>query len=138
MPSSRREIYLHGSLVITPVHVIWLPPARTLPGYHPWLPPVSAYLAPTVSWLFPPSQVIIEAEDEYRRRGASRIGASANPIPNPNPNPNPNPIPNPNPNPNQVGAAVIGPRMGRFDGGGRTGKPVAIKGHSSVLQVPSP
>ena len=35
-----------------------------------------------------------------------------------------------------VGAAVIGPRMGRFDGGGRTGKPVAIKGHSSVLQVP--
>ena len=34
-----------------------------------------------------------------------------------------------------VGAAVIGPRMGRFDGGGRTGKPVAIKGHSSVLQV---
>ena len=35
-----------------------------------------------------------------------------------------------------VGAAVIGPRMGRFDGGGRLGKPVAIKGHSSVLQVP--
>ena len=34
-----------------------------------------------------------------------------------------------------VGAAVIGPRMGRFDGGGRTGKPVAIPGHSSVLQV---
>ena len=34
-----------------------------------------------------------------------------------------------------VGAAVIGPRMGRFDGGGRTGKPVPIKGHSSVLQV---
>ena len=25
--------------------------------------------------------------------------------------------------------------MGRFDGGGRTGKPVPIKGHSSVLQV---
>ena len=34
-----------------------------------------------------------------------------------------------------VGAAVIGPRMGRFDGGGRSGKPVPIKGHSSVLQV---
>ena len=34
-----------------------------------------------------------------------------------------------------AGAFVIGPRMGRFDGGGRTGKPVPIKGHSSVLQV---
>ena len=34
-----------------------------------------------------------------------------------------------------IGAAVIGPRAGRFEGGGRSGKPVAIKGHSSVLQV---
>ena len=34
-----------------------------------------------------------------------------------------------------VGAAIIGPRSGRFEGGGRVGKPVAIKGHSSVLQV---
>merc|ERR1719223_2251529 len=34
-----------------------------------------------------------------------------------------------------VGALVIGPRIGRSDGGGRTGKPVAIKGHSSVLQA---
>ena len=34
-----------------------------------------------------------------------------------------------------VGAAVIGPRTGRFSGGGRTGNPVPIKGHSSVLQV---
>ena len=34
-----------------------------------------------------------------------------------------------------VGAAVIGPRSGRFEGGGRVGKPVPIKGHSSVLQV---
>jgi len=34
-----------------------------------------------------------------------------------------------------VGAAIIGPRSGRFEGGGRVGKPVPIKGHSSVLQV---
>jgi len=34
-----------------------------------------------------------------------------------------------------VGAAIIGPRSGRFDGGGRSGKPMPIKGHSSVLQV---
>ena len=34
-----------------------------------------------------------------------------------------------------VAAAVIGPRSGRFEGGGRVGKPVPIKGHSSVLQV---
>ena len=43
-----------------------------------------------------------------------------------------------------IGAAVIGPRIGRFEDGqgasvfppwARTGYPVPIKGHSSVLQV---